>query len=94
MLSKGYVELDPFIAEVNLRRCSGQGLCMAECPIQGAIQMVDMQVDGQLLKRARVNPAMCTGCGMCVAVCPHNAVDVKGWTLKEYEDMVEAIMAA
>jgi heterodisulfide reductase subunit A len=28
-----------------------------------------------------------------VAVCPENAIDIKGWTLKEYEDMVDAIVA-
>jgi heterodisulfide reductase subunit A len=94
LLSKGYVELDPFVAEVDLQRCSGQGTCVAECPIEGAIRMVAMPIDGQTLNRARVNPALCTGCGMCVAVCPHNAIDVKGWALKEYEDMVDAIVAA
>jgi len=94
LLSKGYVELDPFVAEVDLQRCSGKGLCVAECPIEGAIELVDMPVDGALAKRARVNPAQCTGCGMCVAVCPQNAVDVNGWALKEYEDMVDAIVAA
>ncbi len=94
LLSKGYVELDPFVAEVDLQRCDGSGLCAEECPIEGAIQTVAMQIDGQPQKRARVNPALCTGCGMCVAVCPHNAVNVKGWELKEYEDMVDAIVAA
>ncbi len=49
LLSKGYVELDPFVAEVDLQRCCGQGLCVAECPIEGAIRMVEMQVDGQPL---------------------------------------------
>ncbi len=94
LLSKGYVELDPFVAEVNLERCSGQGFCEKECPIEGAIRLIDTEIDGQKVKRASVNPALCTGCGMCVAVCPDNAVDVKGWALKEYEDMVDAIVAA
>jgi hypothetical protein len=29
-----------------------------------------------------------------VAECPDHAIDIKGWTLKQYEDMVDAIVAA
>jgi hypothetical protein len=29
-----------------------------------------------------------------VAVCKDNAIDVKGWSLKQYEKMVDAIVAA
>ncbi len=94
MLAKGYVELDPFVAEVDPLRCSGAGKCVEVCPIDDAIDLVEMQIDGLTLKRARVNPALCTGCGICVAVCPANAVDVNGWTLKQYEEMVDAIVAA
>jgi heterodisulfide reductase subunit A len=28
-----------------------------------------------------------------VAVCPENAINVKGWTLKQYEAMVDMIVA-
>ena len=38
-------------------------------------------------------PALCLGCGACVAVCPENALEVKGWTLKQYEAMVDMIVA-
>jgi heterodisulfide reductase subunit A len=94
MLARGYVELDPFVAEVDLDRCSGTGECAAACPIAGAIGLVDMEIEGQTLKRARVNPAQCTGCGICVAVCPANALNINGWTLQQYEEMVDAIVAA
>jgi heterodisulfide reductase subunit A len=40
-----------------------------------------------------VNAALCTGCGACVAVCPENAINVKGWTLKQYEAMVDMIVS-
>jgi len=94
MLTRGYVELDPFVAEVDLDRCSGAGECAEACPVEGAIGLADMQIEGQALKRARVNPALCTGCGICVAVCPANAIDINGWTLRQYEEMVDAILAA
>ena len=94
MLARGYVELDPFVAEVDPDRCSGAGKCAEACPIDDAIVLVDMEIEGQTVKRARVNPALCTGCGICVAVCPANAIDINGWTLSQYEEMVDAIVAA
>ena len=94
LLARGYVELDPFVAEVDPERCSGAGKCVGVCPVDDAIVLADVQIEGQTVKRARVNPALCTGCGICVAVCPDNAVDIKGWTLKQYEEMVDAIVAA
>jgi heterodisulfide reductase subunit A len=52
-----------------------------------------MEIDGQPVQRAQVTPAFCLGCGACVAVCPENAIDVNGWTLKQYEAMVDAIVS-
>ncbi len=83
LLGKGYVELDPFVAKVDIDKCQGHGNCARECP-EKAITLENGKAD--------VNPALCTGCGMCVAVCPENGIDVQGWTLKEYEDMVDAIV--
>ena len=94
LLTKGYVELDPYVAQVDLNRCTGKGFCVGVCPTEGALQMVDTIVDGQKVRRAQVNPALCTGCGICVAVCPDNAIDVNGWKLDQYEAMVDAIAAA
>jgi heterodisulfide reductase subunit A len=55
--------------------------------------MVEIEEDGKKVQRAEVNPALCTGCGACVAVCPENAINVKGWTLKQYEAMVDMIVS-
>ena len=43
------------------------------------------------IRRAVVTAANCSGCGACVAVCPNRAIDVQGWTLGQYEAMVDAI---
>ncbi|MFZ0243259.1 MAG: CoB--CoM heterodisulfide reductase iron-sulfur subunit A family protein [Desulfobacterales bacterium] len=94
LLVKGYVALDPFVANVNLDRCSGTGRCTEVCPVEGAVRMVDRKADGHPVKRAEVNPALCTGCGICVGECAQNAIDVNGWALKQYEEMVDAILAA
>jgi heterodisulfide reductase subunit A len=86
LLGKGYVELDPYVAEVDPSVCSGHGDCAKVCPVEGAVTIAD--------KAAQINPALCTGCGICVAECPENAINIKGWTLDQYEEMVDAILAA
>jgi heterodisulfide reductase subunit A len=93
LLGRGYVELDPFVAEVDLEQCTGNGACVQACLREGALSLVERGVDGERVQRAEVNPALCTGCGACVAVCPENAINVKGWTLRQYEAMVDAIVA-
>ena len=93
VLGRGYVELDPFVAEVDLARCQGNGSCVEACLSDGALNLVEMVVDGQTVKRAQVTPALCLGCGACASVCPENAIDIAGWTLKQYEAMVDQIVA-
>ncbi|HBZ55156.1 MAG TPA: disulfide reductase, partial [Syntrophobacteraceae bacterium] len=93
ILARGYVELDPFVAEVDLDKCQGTGACVAACLREGALGLVAMEVAGQTVQRAQVTSALCMGCGACVAVCPENAIELKGWTLKQYEAMVDMIVA-
>ncbi|MBU4276865.1 MAG: CoB--CoM heterodisulfide reductase iron-sulfur subunit A family protein [Proteobacteria bacterium] len=89
ILSAGFVELDPFVAEVDESKCVGSGACVQACLADEAIEMIDTQVG----KRARVNPALCMGCGVCVAACEQGAIELSGWTLGQYEAMVDAIVA-
>ncbi|MFZ5453568.1 MAG: CoB--CoM heterodisulfide reductase iron-sulfur subunit A family protein [Thermodesulfobacteriota bacterium] len=93
ILTRGYVELDPFVAEVDLSKCQGAGACLEACLADGALTMVEVEVEGKKVKRARVNPVLCMGCGACVAVCPENAINVQGWTLKQFESMVDMIVS-
>ncbi len=93
VLGRGYVELDPFVAEIDRTKCNGTGACVEACLVDGALGMVEVEVDGKMVRRAEVTPALCTGCGACVAVCPQNAIDINGWTLKQYEAMVDQIIA-
>jgi heterodisulfide reductase subunit A len=95
LLSETELSLDPFIATVRLDRCSGCGDCLAECSYEGAIAMVAREPKGagQSDKVAHINPALCKGCGACVAVCTPRALDVAGWSLDQYEAMVDAIVA-
>ena len=93
ILNQGYVELDPFVAEVNLEKCKGTGACAKACLNPGAVKLVEMEWKGQKVQRAQVLPALCKGCGACVAVCPERAINLQGWTLKQYEDMVDMIVS-
>jgi len=93
LLRKGYIELDPFVAEVDIDKCQGHGACVDACIKEGALSLVDVDIDGETVKKAQVVPAMCLGCGACAAVCPEKAIDINGWALKQYEDMVDAIVS-
>ncbi len=93
LLDRGYVELDPFVAQVDLEKCKGSGACLEACLNEGALNLVEMVISEQNVKRAQVTPVLCMGCGACVAVCPENAIDIDGWTLKQYEAMVDRIVA-
>ncbi len=93
MLLRSQVELNPYVAYVREELCEGRGLCVEACEYAGALELVEEERDGKKVRRARVNPGLCAGCGSCVAVCPHRAIDLQGWTLAQYEAMVDAIAA-
>jgi len=93
ILGRGLVELDPFVAQVDPNRCRGTGLCLEACLNDGALELVSCERAGEAGRRAQVNPALCLGCGACVAVCPEGAIQVNGWTLDQFEAMVDAIVA-
>jgi heterodisulfide reductase subunit A len=85
VLSKGYVELDPYIAVIDAAKCDGCEECLGACSYAGALTM-----KGGV---AEVNAAMCKGCGACVAVCPQRAIELNGWSIDQYDAMVDAILA-
>jgi heterodisulfide reductase subunit A len=91
LLTAGQVKLEPFVAKVDLEKCDGTGACVDVCKYENAIVLKTMTLDGSEVRRAIVSPANCTGCGNCVSACPNRAVDVQGWTLGQYEAMVDAI---
>ncbi|MBW2180875.1 MAG: CoB--CoM heterodisulfide reductase iron-sulfur subunit A family protein [Deltaproteobacteria bacterium] len=91
LLASGQVELDPFVAKVDLDKCTGTGDCIEVCEYEDAIVLETMTVEGNEVQRAVVTPANCSGCGNCVSACPHHAIDVQGWEVAHYEAMVDAI---
>ena len=91
LLGLGKVELQPFVAAVDAEKCDGTGACVEACEYDGAIALEVVKENGKQEKRAMITPANCSGCGACVGVCPNRAIDVQGWTLAQYEAMVDAI---
>jgi heterodisulfide reductase subunit A len=93
LLRRDVVELDPFVAEVDADKCIGCDRCIAECEYTGALVAEPFISDGATLMKYRVNPGLCSGCGACAAVCPTRAIDLKGWTLSQFDAMVDGLVA-
>ena len=91
LLGQGKVELQPFVAAVDSEKCDGTGACVEACVYEGAIALEVVGGNGKEAQRAVITQANCSGCGACVAACPNHAIDVQGWTLSQYEAMVDAI---
>jgi len=89
LLGKGFVELDPFVAQVDMEKCTGTGACVEVCSYEDAIALQTFTINGSQVQRAVVSPANCVGCGCCVSACPNRAIDVQGWELEHYEAMVD-----
>ncbi len=93
MFATESVELNPYVAAVDLTLCTGEAQCVTQCDYEGALHIVQMEVDGEIVERAQVNAGLCVGCGACVAVCPHRAIDLNGWRIDQFEAMVDGITA-
>ena len=95
VLARDYVEMEPFVARVDLARCTGSGACVEACQYDGAIALTEIETDEDVTEqKAYVNPVACVGCGACVAVCPTEAIDVMGWEMDQYRAMIDAITSA
>ena len=91
LLSQGQVELEPFVALVDPERCDGSGQCVTVCQYEDAIDLKTFSSNGHSALKAVVTPANCAGCGSCVSACPNQAIDLQGWTLNQYNAMVDAL---
>ncbi len=72
MIDQGKVRLQPYVARVDVQRCSGCGDCVIACPY-GAIQLIE--------GHAEVDETACKGCGVCVGQCRANLI-----TLPHFDD--------
>jgi heterodisulfide reductase subunit A len=86
LLKKGYLKLEPLIAEIDSSACGGSGICVDSCPY-AAIEMVTL--DGKTV--GAINEASCKGCGACVPVCPSAAIQLRGSTDAQIRAMIDAM---
>lgn len=85
LLKRGYVELEPLVAKVDVNKCVWCDECTKSCPY-GAVQKIEY--DGRTV--AEIIPVLCKGEGACVPVCPKDAIDVEGYTDQQITAMIDA----
>ena len=81
LLSKEEIKVEPFIAKVNEKACSGCGICENVCPFN-AIKVREVAV---------VDERSCKGCGIC-ASCPAKAIDIQGYSAESIIAEIDALV--
>lgn len=87
LISKGEIELEPTLAQIDKTSCNWCDKCTIVCPYDA---IVKEEHDGKTV--AVVNEANCKGCGMCLPVCPSNSIQLIGYTDVEIESMIDALI--
>lgn len=87
LISKGEIELEPTLAMIHKNDCVWCGKCAEVCPFDAITKTVlgDKEI-------AEVSMSSCKGCGICLPVCPEDAVDLIGYTNREIESMIDALV--
>jgi heterodisulfide reductase subunit A len=86
LLMKGYVALEPFVAQVDPERCVLCDACLEACPYS-AIE--NIRLNGKEV--AQVVSSLCKGGGTCAAVCPEDAIDLRGYMDDQIKATIEAL---
>ena len=86
LLRKGYVDLEPLVAQVDPDRCTWCGACASACPYGAVEEVVE---HGRPV--AKISPILCKGEGACVPVCAVEAVQVEGFRNGQIRSMIEAL---
>jgi heterodisulfide reductase subunit A len=87
LISKGKIELEPTLAQIDKASCNWCDKCADVCPFNA---IVKTDHEGKMI--AVVNEASCKGCGICLPVCPSNSIQLIGYTDVEIESMVDALI--
>ena len=87
ILAREELPAESLVAEVDPRRCTACGQCVALCPYH-APRLEEVKPFGLV---SVINPSLCKGCGNCAAACRCGAIQVKN--LGE-EPIIAAVEAA
>ena len=73
---------------IDYEKCSGCGICLISCPIQGKFFKKDIEQDKIIFEDPENH---CFRCGQCVAQCPEDAIVHikmgKAFTFKNIENL-------
>jgi heterodisulfide reductase subunit A2 len=85
LLKKGYVDLEPLVAQVDTEKCVWCGECLKACPYLAIEKVIcgDKEI-------ALVIASLCKGAGPCVPVCPNDALAVEGFRNDQIIAMIDA----
>jgi heterodisulfide reductase subunit A len=86
LFGMGEVEVEPTVALVDERLCTGCKTCVGMCPYNAVIFSEER-------KTAFINDALCQGCGTCAAACPVAAINVQHYTPDQICAQIEGILA-
>jgi heterodisulfide reductase subunit A len=87
LASKGKVEVESMISEIDPELCAGCQTCVSLCPATAITYNERRGISS-------VNEAVCQGCGACAAHCPSGAARLKHFTADQILSEIEAIMGA
>jgi len=86
LISREKIEIEPTVAVVNERLCTGCKTCVELCAYS-AVSFIEEK------KSAFVNDVLCKGCGTCAAACPVAAIRVQHFTPDQIFSEIEGILA-
>ena len=87
IVNKGKLNLPPIVAIVDKETCTWCNKCLEACPFDAISKISE---DGKDI--AIVNKSVCKGCGMCLPVCESDSLDLLGYTNREMENMIKALV--
>jgi heterodisulfide reductase subunit A len=87
LASRGFVEVESMISEIDPEVCAGCQTCIPLCPY-GAISYHERRGVSVLTE------ALCQGCGACAAACPSGAARLKHFTPDQVLAEIDALMGA
>ncbi|KXB01977.1 disulfide reductase [candidate division MSBL1 archaeon SCGC-AAA261F17] len=83
MMDAGFLELEPYLSEIDEELCCGCKTCISVCPYDAISFDEEKGV-------SVVEETLCRGCGICISACPSGAARQRGFT---DEQLVAEILA-